>query len=68
MAKKVNADKSLKWKATADVPRRWRKWSAAKFFKTMANLKVEADLEIEALGDKLEIEDGSCYDMYSNCA
>jgi len=34
----------------------------------MANLKVEADLEIEALGDKLVIEDGSCYDMYSNCA
>lgn len=34
----------------------------------MASLKKEAELDIEALGEKLEIEDGSCYDMYSNCA
>jgi len=26
----------------------------------MASLKEEADIEIEALGEKLEIEDGSC--------
>ena len=34
----------------------------------MASLKKEADIEIEAMGEKLIIEDGSCYDVYSNCA
>ena len=60
MAKKVNDDPSLKWKATAITLPKWKKWSTEKFFNTMASLKIEDDVSVEMLGDRLEVDDSTC--------
>lgn len=68
MAKSVNEDPSLMWKATAVTLPQWKKWSAKKFFKTMTTLKQDAKISVEMMGDRLETDDAACYDMYSNCS
>ena len=67
MAKSVNEDPSLLWKATAVTQKEWKTWSAKKFFKTMTTLKQEAEVTEEMMGDRLETDDDSCKDMYNWC-
>ena len=59
-AKRVNADSTLLWKATAVTQKEWKTWSAKKFFKTMTTLKQYAEISVEEMGERLETDDDTC--------